>query len=167
MNWFDIFIVIILLRTSYKGFKEGLSVEIYRTAGFCLSGLAALYFYKPLSDLLSRCNTTFLSDTRLNAISFTTILLLVIIISKLIFMLIKKIMQLNFAENFDVAAGLIVGFIRGVVISSIIFILFSWSAVDYLKESVETKSIAGIGLTKINSQIKGLLTKKLQPGGGD
>ena len=54
MNWFDIFVVILLLRTGYIGLKNGLAVEIYKTAGLGFSGLVSFYFYKGVVSFINQ-----------------------------------------------------------------------------------------------------------------
>jgi len=161
MNWFDIFFLIILLRTSYIGFKNGLSAEIYKAAGLALSGLAAFYFYKKLVLFVNQNTFTALADAQMNAISFVTILLLCLLICKFVFIFIQKITKMSFAKNFNTAAGMISGLLRGVVIVCLVFMVLNWSAVEYIKKSIQEKSFSGSYIIEINSVAKVVLSRVL------
>lgn len=154
MNWFDIFVVILLLRTSYVGFKNGLSAEIYKAAGLVLSGLAAFYFYQKAALSIGHYALTLFTDEQLNIIAFLIILFTAMLVFKFIFMFVQKIVQLNFAKGFNTAAGMVSGLGRGILIACIAFVILQWSAMDYIKQSVQDKSFSGIYIIKINSQIK-------------
>lgn len=159
MNWFDIFVVILLLRTCYIGFKNGLSCEVFKAAGLVLSGLAAFYFYKKLVLLINQYAVTLMPEDRLNAAAFLAILLSAILIFKLIFIFVQKIMQLSFAKNFSTTTGMIFGLARGIIIICLTFAILNWSTVDYIRESIQQKSFSGQYIVKINSQLKTILTK--------
>jgi len=165
MNWFDIFVVILLLRTGYIGFKNGLSAEIYKAAGLGFSGLAAFYFYKKLVSMFNQYTITTMADIQLEAISFISILLVGMLIFKFVFMFIQKIMQLSFAKNFNTAAGMVFGLARGIAIICIVFMILNWSAVDYIKKSVQDRSFSGSYIIQINSAAKIILGKII--GGGN
>lgn len=159
MNWFDIFAIILLLRTGYIGFKNGLSAEIYKAAGLGISGLAAFYLYKNIVIIINEYTITTISESQFEAISFIAILLLSMLICKFIFMLIQKVMQLNFAKGFNTTAGLLFGLTRGGLIVCLVFMLLNWSAVDYIKKSIQEKSFSGQYIVKINSVAKSILGK--------
>jgi len=161
MNWFDIFIAIILLRTSYIGFKNGLSTEIYKVTSLGISSLTAFYFYKKLVLFINQWSVAFVDDSVINIISFLFILLICMLLFKFIFAFIQKAMQLSFAKNFNSILGMIFGICRGAVILCMIFMLFSWSAIDYIKVSIREKSFSGQYIIIANSHLKGLLVKFL------
>ena len=161
MNWFDIFVVILLIRTSYMGFKNGLSVDIYKAAGLCISGLAAFYFYNRVVFLVSNYITIPIEETQLAAISFILILLACLFACKIIFTLMQKIAQIRFVKFFDSTVGMISGLIRGIVIACLFFMILNWSAFDYIKRSVQEKSFSGVYIVYVNSQAKGALNKIL------
>jgi uncharacterized membrane protein required for colicin V production len=161
MNWFDIFVLILLLRTSYIGFKSGLATEVYKAAGLVLSGLAAFYFYKRLIWWMSQYTITYISDKQLQAVAFVGILVLGLLVCKFVFMFVQKLMELSFAKNFSTTMGMISGLIRGVVIACLTFIILNWSAVDYIKDSLQEKSFSGSYIVQINNQARIILTKLL------
>jgi len=161
MNWFDIFIVIILLRTSYIGFKNGLSDEMYKVANLGISSLTAFYFYKKLVLFINQWTVAFADDNIINIISFLSILFICMLLLKFIFAFIQKAMQLSFAKNFNSIFGMVFGICRGAVISCMIFMLFNWSTVDYIKISIKEKSFSGQYIIITNSHFKSLLVKSL------
>ena len=161
MNWFDIFVVILLLRTGYMGLKNGLSLEIYKAVGLVSSGLAAFYFHQKLALLINQYIITFLSDTQLYVISFLLVLLSGMLVFKLIFMVVQKLIQLNFAKSFDAVSGMILGLGRGVLIACLVFVILQLSGIDHLGQSMREKSFSGPYIVKINNQIDSILVKLL------
>lgn len=161
MNWFDIFVIILLLRTGYIGFKNGLSVEIYKAAGLVISGLAAFYFYKKPISLINEYTINIISESQFEAISFVVILMAGMLICKFIFMFFQKIIQLNFAKNFNTAIGMFFGLSRGVLVVCLVFMLLNLSAVDYIKKSIQERSFSGQHIVKVNSVVKPALGRIL------
>ena len=161
MNWFDIFAVILLLRTGYIGFKNGLSLEIYKAAGLIISGLAAFYFYKKLVLFITQSTILLISDSILNASSFLTILFICMLLLKFVFMFTHKVTQLSFAKNFNTTAGMLSGLARGSMIVCLVFAVLSWSAVDYIKKSIQEKSFSGPYIVRINSVAKNIVERML------
>lgn len=159
MNWFDIFVVILLLRTSYIGFKNGLTAEIYKAAGLAFSGLAAFYFYKKLVSIIDQYMITMVADSLIYIISFLFILLSGVLLFKFVFMFINKVIQLSFAEKFSKTVGLIFGIARGVLIACLVYVILNWTAVDYLKESIQEKSFSGPYIEKINTHLNDILVR--------
>ena len=159
MNWFDIFVAILLLRTGYIGFKNGLSAEIYKAASLVFSGLAAFYFYKKLVLIINQYMITLIPEGQLRAISFISIFILAMLILKLLFILVQKIMQLSFAKPFDTTLGMASGLCRGVLIICLLFTILSWASIDYMKNSITQKSFSGQYVVTVNDQIKNILLK--------
>jgi hypothetical protein len=74
-------------------------------------------------------------------------------------------MQVSFAKNFNTAAGMISGLLRGVVIVCLVFMILNWSTVEYIRKSIQEKSFSGQYIIKINGCAKVVLDKII--GGGN
>ena len=159
MNWFDIFVVILLLRTGYIGFKNGLSVEVYKAAGLGIPGLAAFYFYKRLVAFINEYTIIAISESQFEAISFIVILLLGMLICKFVFMFFQKMVQLSFAKNFNTTVGMFFGLTRGALVVCLVFMLLNLSAVDYIRKSIQERSFSGQYIVKVNSVLKAILLR--------
>ena len=163
MNWFDIIVITLLLRTSYIGFKNGLSTEIYKALNLIISGLTASYFYKKLAGLANQyIATAVIAENYLKTISFLAIFLICLGILKLFFAFVKRTVQLSFMKGLDATAGTIFGIIRGVLISCLLFVILNWITADYMWESsMQRKSLSGSYIIRVNDQIKNIVLKIL------
>jgi len=160
MNWFDGFVLIILFRTGYVGFRRGLSMELFRFLGLVVSGFAALYYYKSFGNIISL--NTGVSGAIAEAVAFLVILICGILISRLIGSATRKIMQLAFAANIDAAGGLVCGLLKGIIIASFTVVLLQQVPSDYINDSIELRSFSGRYLSEISTQVYNLINR-MQP----
>ena len=54
LNWVDILVVIIMLRTTYVAFQDGLSHEIFPLIGAFSSLVLSLAYYKKIAFIISQ-----------------------------------------------------------------------------------------------------------------
>jgi len=162
MNWFDVAALIILFRSSYVGFRHGLSMELFRFLGLIVSGFAAFYYYAQLADILT-LNTS-VPPALANTISFLGILVFGVMLFRMLGALTRKIMQLSFTANFDSVGGIICGFFKGIVITSFIVVLLQQVPSQYMRDSIESTSFSGQYFVKISSAIYSLV-RRLHPEG--
>ncbi len=160
MNWFDIIVITLLLRTSYIGYKNGLACEIYKVAGFGFSGLAAFYLYKKAAELVTQYTIT-IEESYVKIIALAAILLIGLFVFKVIFAFFQKIVQIGFAKNFNSIGGVIFGLGRGILIICLLYFVLNLSAADYIKESIQKKSFSGPYAQMLNIQLNSILAKIL------
>ena len=161
MNWFDILSIIILIRTSYIGLKNGLSIEIYKFATFCIACFAAIYSYNKIADIINQNINIIISREQLNAVIFMVLLLAGMLIFRFIFIFAREAIKLSFAKNFDVSSGIILGLIRGVLIVCVIFAVLTWVSNDHVRESIQKRSFSGSYIVKIERLFNSILVKLL------
>jgi len=141
-NWVDIFFVILLFRTCYIGFKNGLLPEFFRLSGLFLAFILSLNNYILISDFLAK-HAKF-TGLKADITGFLAIFLSVILIFKLLVVLAVKI--LGVSENVSLAnkiVGLALGLTRGVLLIGLVYILFIHSPVEYFYKSAKEKSLSG------------------------
>jgi len=157
MNWFDGLVLIILFRTSYVGFRRGLSMELFRFLGLVVSGFAAFYYFKPFGNIITL--NTGVSQAVAEAIAFLVVLICGILIFRLLGTASRKIMQLAFAANIDAAGGLICGVLKGVIIASFAVVLMQQVPSEYISDSIELRSFTGPYLSKIATGVYELINR--------
>ncbi|MCX5693184.1 MAG: CvpA family protein [Candidatus Omnitrophica bacterium] len=136
-NWIDIFFVILLFRTCYVGFKNGLLPEFFRLLGLFLAFVLSFNNYILVSGF------TGLAGLKADIIGFLFIFLSVILVFKLLAVLADKI--LGISENVSLAnkvIGLAFGLTRGVLLIGLVYILFIHSPVNYFYKSAKEKSFS-------------------------
>ena len=140
-NWVDIFFVIILFRTCYVGFKNGLLPEFFRLFGLFLAFVLSFNSYILASDFLAKHIK--LTGLKADIIGFVFIFLIILLAFKLLAILADKL--LGNSENVSLAnkiIGLALGLGRGILLTGLICILFIHSPVNYLYKSAKEKSFS-------------------------
>ncbi len=157
INWVDVLIVILLIRTAYIGARNGLSEEIFRIIGVLLGLFFSIKFYSALG---SRINSTVsLPQEYVDGATFLILILLSMLSMKLVALGLTKIVKLAFADKIDKWGGFMVGLFRGAVLMSLLFMLFSIIQVDYLVKSVEERSLTGPYVAKIAPNVYQVLAR--------
>jgi len=140
-NWVDIFFVIILFRTCYVGFKNGLLPEFFRLFGLFLAFVLSFNSYILASDFLAKHIK--LTGLKADIIGFVFIFLIILLAFKLLAILADKL--LGNSENVSLAnkiIGLALGLGRGILLTGLICILFIHSPVNYFYKSAKEKSFS-------------------------
>ncbi len=147
INWVDVLIVILLIRTSYMGAKTGLSTEIFKMIGV----LSALYFgikYYPLIGSWMGSKISLPTEVSEGA-AFLVLALISILSLKLMSFGLEKVVKITFADKLSKWGGFIIGLSRGGLILSILFMFFGIIQAGYLLKSVEERSLTGPFIQKI------------------
>ncbi len=140
-NWVDIFFVILLFRTCYVGFKNGLLPEFFRTVGLFLALILSFNNYTLASAFLAKhANFTGLKS---EVTAFLFIFLIVLLVFKLASILAAKLLAIS--ENVSLAnriVGLALGLGRGLLLTGFACTLFIHSPVNYFYKSAKEKSFS-------------------------
>ncbi|MFH1854002.1 MAG: CvpA family protein [Candidatus Omnitrophota bacterium] len=146
-GWVDILFITLLIRIGYIGFKNGLLSEFFR-----LTGLFSAFIFSFNNYALAG---SFLSDrikwngASLDIISFIVIFLAIILIFKLIATAANLLSNRENASFSNKIIGLAFGFCRGVLLISLIYVLFINSHVEYLSRSAREKSMLSQYVTDV------------------
>lgn len=147
INWVDILIVILLIRTSYIGARTGLSIEIFKIIGVLLGLYFGMKYYSLIGSWIAS-KVSFPPEVS-EGIAFLILLLISVLILKLVTLGLEKIVKLTFADKLSKWGGFLVGLLRGGLILSLLFAFFGIIQVDYLVKSVEERSLTGPAIEKI------------------
>ena len=148
INWVDILVVILLIRTTYIGLSQGFAVEVFKSIGLICASVVSMHNYNRLGEFVNSYSF-FSSPTASKAGSFiilTCAVLLVFKLLRIIFQFIAKIEVVSWLERFG---GIIIGLCRGVLLSSVILFILTLMPPEYVKRSVDTNSLSGPYLVKI------------------
>ena len=147
INWVDILIVILLIRTSYIGAKTGLSTEIFKIIGVLLGLYFGMKYYSVVGSWMS--SKISLPPEVSEGAAFLILVLILILSLKLVSIGLEKIVKLTFADKLSKWGGFIIGLLRGGILLSLLFMFFGIIQVDYLVKSVEERSLTGPSIQKI------------------
>jgi uncharacterized membrane protein required for colicin V production len=160
LNWVDILIVTIVFRISYVAYKDGLSHEIFPLLGSLGTAILSLHYYHSLSNYIYH-NAVRLPVALLDFLSFVILLVAIGMIFKLLRMISDKIIKVTWHPLVEKAGGLLVGFMRASVVTSIVLMILALMPLSYLQWSIRDRSLMGTGFLRIVPDIYGKVSGAL------
>lgn len=154
MNPFDIFIIVVLAFCLIRGIFRGLVKEISSIIGV-LGGFYAAYTYYPfVAGLISPWIS---NKVYLNIISFVLLFSIILILISILGVILKYLMNIASLGWFDRILGAGFGFVKGVLIVSVIFVAltaFLPKGAPVIKNSILSPKVALVSenLAKIVSK---------------
>lgn len=149
--WVDLVAIIIVVRSIYVGLHRGFFGEFFYILAICLAIVFGIQFYPLPSNFL---NTFLLIPP--NITDFVGFILIIIIIFMIYVFLSKFFQRLIKIEIFPAInrmGGLVVGFCRGLALSSLILLIMLLTPIGYITESAKTKSLFGPFLIQTGANI--------------
>jgi uncharacterized membrane protein required for colicin V production len=168
INWVDVFVVILILRVGYVAWKTGLPVEFFKLLGTITAIYLPCHYYTKLADFF-RANL-FAGKAALEFLDFPVFLLLAILgylVFKLLRSVFSRFIKAEAVANLNNWGGLILGAVRGILLTGLIIFMLVLSNLSYLKNSVND-SYLGNRLLKVvpatYSWLWNSITSKFMPG---
>lgn len=152
LNWIDIFVIIVILRISYISFQDGLSRSVLPLIGAITSAVFGLHYYKNTAFFISN-NVIKLPLPLLNIAVFVGIVFITGIIFKIISFVLDKIFKVTWHPVIEKMGGLVIGILRGAVVSSILLIILALVPVPYFQWSIKDRSLSGMHVINIAPSI--------------
>ena len=152
INWVDILIVILILRTSYVSLKDGLSHEIFPLVGSICMVVLSLHYYTKIAAFLYSLGFA-LPMNLLDLSGFILSAVAIGILFRFIKAVLDKIIKVSWHPLIEKFGGLLAGVIRGSVLTSTILIIIVLIPVPYLQWSVRDRSLTGIYFLRIGPAI--------------
>ena len=141
INWVDIIVITLLIRSSYIGWRRGLIGEIFAFLGIIAALFISIYYYNKLAQFLSA--HSFLTLAVAGVISFLGLVILTLIAFKLLNKALQVIVKIRLKGAFERAGGLILGFSQGCILSSLLVLALVLLPSSYAQNSVKEKSVLG------------------------
>ena len=149
INWIDLLVVILLIRSSYIGFARGFGWEFFRFLGAISVVIFPIYFYEYGTQLIIDYFPVL--DPFSDPICFTSLYIIPILVFKIINGVVDKIRVIKI-DTFSIlgnVGGLCIGFIRGCILLSLLLISLIFTQIPYFEKSVKERSYAGRSILKI------------------
>jgi uncharacterized membrane protein required for colicin V production len=135
-NWVDIFVVILLIRISYVAIKNGAFPELFKFLGVVLGTYLSLHYYTKLADFLKTFVKSEVASIELfDLLSLIILIVLGYIIAALLREGLMRFIKVEVLSTVNKWAALILGLLRGILVSSLLIYLFSLPVISYLKKS--------------------------------
>ncbi len=143
-NWFDILIVILLIRICYVSVKNGFPIELFKFLGTIFAIYMALHYYTILSDVIQERYS--IEKMPLEFLDFVIFLALAVI-TYMFFVIVRsvfyRLIRMEAAKSLDKWGGLLLGVFRGFLVAGLIAFMLAISSVDYFKRSIKNSYSAG------------------------
>lgn len=137
LNWIDFLVIIILFRSCYIAFKNGLVVEFFKAIGMLSSIYMSLHYYTIVSDFVVK--RFGLTNIPLKFLDFVFFIFLVIL-TYLFFVGLREVfsrfIKIEAVPQLSQWGGFILGLIRGFLLVSLIVFTLVISNTSYLEKSV-------------------------------
>ena len=140
-NWVDVLFVTLLIRICYVAFKSGFLPEFFRLLGLLAAFIFSFNNYTLVSQFLS--THTKWTGAEPDAISFLFIFLLIIFLFKIFAVTTTSLLGKENISGPNKIVSLVLGFGRGVLLISLVYIFFVNSPFEYLSRSTEDRSLSG------------------------
>ncbi len=146
LNWIDLIMLALMIRSLYIGIKRGLVDEILHLLGVFLSVFVVFHYYSIFGNFLE--NKIFFKSALADSIAFVLLWISVAVISKLIRFGIHTLFRVEARTLFDKAGGLVFGIVRGLLICSLALWLLRVTTNEYVVRNISS-SFSSSRLAKI------------------
>ena len=138
-SWVDIVVFLFLILFSLRGYKRGLSGEIFRSVGFLLAFMLAYQFFGTGAVYLQKIMPV--PDSIAALLAYVIIFFLVYLGCYFVRIIIQKLMNVSFIAGLDKGGGLFVGIIKGLCFLSVIFVLLGMLKIEFINDYMFKKSL--------------------------
>ncbi|MFA6321340.1 MAG: CvpA family protein [Candidatus Omnitrophota bacterium] len=152
INWVDIIILIIILRTSYVSLQDGLSHEILPLIGSVCMLVFSLHYYNKIAIFFYN-NGLALPMAFLNLLGFVILAVCIGLLFKFFKVVVDKIIKVSWHPFIEKFGGLVAGIIRSAVLVSLILVMLMLIPLSYLQWSVRDRSLTGMYFLRIGPAI--------------
>jgi len=142
VNWVDVLVLIIVLRTTYVSFKDGLTHELFPLLGSIFMVVASLGYYARLGYFLNQ-NMISMPIELANFITFVALVVVSGIIFKLLKFAVDYIIRFQWNPALERAGGGVCGVLRAFIAASLVLMILSMMPLPYLQRSIRENSLTG------------------------
>ncbi len=135
LNWIDIAVGLIIIRTIYSGIKTGVVTEIFKLLGSAFSVFAVLHYYSQWGEFLYE--KIHLPLAAAQFVSFLLLWAAVMLIAKFVREGFLVLLRMEAHSLFDRWGGLVLSLSRGLLVASLFLLLLNVLEMDYLKKNLE------------------------------
>ncbi|MBN3038996.1 MAG: CvpA family protein [Candidatus Omnitrophica bacterium] len=150
-NWVDIIVLVFLIRGGYIGLERGFSIELFKTIAAVAACVISTIFYNNLGQWLT--SHSFLSLQVANFLAFLFLFFLLLFVFKIVRIIIFRVMHLELVYGWEKWGGFTLGLLRSAVFASLFIFTLTLLPIQYLKESVEEKSLTGPSIKRIAPRV--------------
>ncbi len=152
INWVDILVLIVVLRTGYVALQDGFSHEILPLIGSFFMIICSLHYYQRVSKFVYDIGFM-LPIEMLYPVVFLVLAILIGLLFRLVKAIIDKLIKVSWHPLVEKFGGLVTGLARGAVLVSMILIFLTLLPLPYLQWSVRDRSLTGLYFLRIGPEL--------------
>ncbi len=143
MNWLDIVMLIMIGASSFIGWRVGITSAVFTVVGLILGVYLAIQFSGDIAEILT---DTISSKTLATVISYGLIFAVVVIVSRILGGMIRKILRTLFLGWVDGLGGLALGLVGGAIIAGALMLGLARYAYNF---ELPSKGITGQAISQL------------------
>ena len=148
INWVDVLVLILIVRTSYVSLQDGLSHEILPLVGSVCMPVFALHCYTKIAAFFYN-NGLNLSIELLRLASFVLVAVCIGILFRFVKAIIDKTIKVTWHPVIERFGGFLAGVVRSFILTSTVLIIIVLIPLPYLQWSVRDRSLTGMYFLRI------------------
>ena len=141
INWVDVLAVILLFRMGYIGFRLGLGCELVKLTGLTGGFFVGFRYYQGFGDAMAK--RTFLRPEWAAALAMVILVLVTYFVLTRGVRLLEHLVKVNFEDRLSQVGGLLVGLLRGMLVTSVVLVICQQLPSPYMQESITEHSLSG------------------------
>ena len=147
LTWVECIAILAVLRGGYTGFRSGFFPELLRSAGYLVTVIVTFHFHGSLARTLTL--NTFLNEGTASAVSLVLLLGSVFLVTKLLTMLVLRMLKVGEGGFLYRVAGAVFGAGRWIILLSLIFMMIDHLPLGPLKTDIHERSVAGPVISRV------------------
>ena len=137
----DILAVILLFRMGYIGFRLGLCYELVKLSGLVSGFFVSFRYYQGFGDILAK--RTFLRPEWSAALAMVVLVAVTYFAVTWVLRFLERLVKVTFEERLNQVGGLVVGLLRGMLVTSVILVVCQQLPSPTMQESIMEHSLSG------------------------
>jgi membrane protein required for colicin V production len=141
VNWVDLLVLILLIRSCYVGSSRGFGQELFGTIGVLTELMVPIFFYGVIRDIVFLPSV--LPSLFVRVLIFLVVVFSILFVFRIIGMIFQKLMSVEFHSHLDKLGGALFGLVRASLWINIILLVLLMLPSDYLTKSITRGSLSG------------------------
>lgn len=154
INWIDIVIITLLIRSSYVGYRRGIWGELTSLIGIYAALVISLQIYQPVGKFVMNFIP---HQDKLYEMYFLTFVAVVIITGFLFAVIgtsiLTKLLRLHLYKIVVQVGGVLLGVINGAMLSALVITALDIAPVQYFEDSIHQGSLMGSSFRKVADNV--------------
>ena len=146
LNWVDVLAAILLFRMGYIGFRLGLGSELVKLSGLMGGFFVSFRYYQGFGDAMAR--RTFLRPEWAAALAMVILVGVTYFVVSRCLRLLEHLIKVSFEERLNQVGGLLVGLLRGTLVTSVVLVVCQQLPSPYMQESITEHSLSGAAVSR-------------------